>query len=469
MSCSGSSSGATVTQLMSKGSADAYLTQDPTITFWRFKYSKHSNFAMEAIEQPFGAQPQFGGDVQVILNKTGDLIYYQYVLIDLPGIVACEASAAVCGIGGNNFPCCDPCDPCGDGAEPVCGCPTPTPVTSSVQEEDLFVEDQDSCTGLTRPWAHYTNAIGQFVVKRACLTVGGQTIDTLYNDYLFAWEELSGKAGKRLTEMIGKRFTRAQLVQDSKRNRRLYVPLPWWFTQTPGNAYPMVSAQFHAVQLNMTFETLARSIQVSDCDVAVTKCNDCQPLLATDLMARMLTTYIYLDCEERNRFASSCFEQLISQVQTFQTCIKGCNANIQLNFNNPMIELIWMVRRKCNELCNSHFNYSGKWGRDPINNVTLRFNNNSRLGTCEGKYYRLVEPYQSHSSIPEAFIYSYSFALFPEQAQPSGSANFSRIDNVEMQLSLQSEMSDEDVSIIVFGRSWNVMRYREGLAGLSFS
>lgn len=468
--CQGATSSATLTQLVALGAADVYLTKCPTITYFRFRYNKHTNFAMESIEQTFNSPVAFGADAQLTLNRNADLLYYQYVLIDLPGITACQPQVAVCGIGGNQFPCPpDPCDPCGDGPPPECRCPGI--VISSVQEDDEefgLVDEIDVCTGLEAPWAHYVNAIGQFLIKKACLVIGGQVNDNLYNDFLFMWEELTGQPGKRLMEMIGKRYTRKQLVDDSKEDRRLYVPLPWWFTYTSGNALSLVSLQFHGVQIFVCFEELRRCVQVSSCDVLVVKCRDCQPLNANDLQARIETLYIYLDIEERDRFATGSFETLQQQHQVFQACFKSCQVRMQLNFNHPVIELIWAVRRKCQELVNNHFNYSGKWGKDPIKYVHLRLNNQSRFSGREGRYFRLVQPWQFHTDIPETFIYCYSFALHPEEAQPSGSANFSRIDVAELVFDLQDALSDEEVTVMVFATSWNVFRYRQGLGGVAF-
>lgn len=469
--CLGATTQGVLTSLIALGAADVYLSKNPTITFFRFRYNKHTNFAMDTIEQVFQTQVSFGSEVQLTLNRNGDLLYYQYVLIDLPGITSCTPQVAVCGIGGNQFPCCDPCDPCGDGPAPECVCPGT--VVSSVAEDDEdeflgLIDEIDTCTGVARPWAHYVNAIGQFLIKRACLVVGGQIIDQVYNDFLYMWEELAGQPGKRLLEMVGKRFTRAQLIEDSKEDRRLYVPLPWWFTQTSGNAFPLVSVQFHGVQVHVCFEELRKSVQVSDCDVLVVKCNNCQPLNNNDLNARIDTVFIYLDIEERDRFATGSFEQLTVMHQAYYTSTKNCQIRLQLTFNHPIIELIWGIRRKCQELCNNHFNYAGKWGKDPIRATQLRLNNNVRFSR-EGRYFRLVQPYQWHTLIPDSFVYCYSFALHPEDAQPSGSCNFSRIDNIEMLIDLQDGLSDEDVTVIIFGRHWNVMRYREGLAGLAFA
>lgn len=471
-SCAGATAGGTLTELIALGACDRYLTMNATITFWRYRYNKHTNFAMEAIEQPFNSNVAFSADVQATLNRTGDLIYQQYVVIDLPAIQAVTPTAGVCGIGQQQFPYCDPCDPLGDGAPPGCNC-CPLPASSNVDEDvvfpDINEEDVDFCTGLNKPWAHWVNAIGQFLIKRACLVIGGQVIDTVYSDYMFMWEEIAGQPGKRLTEMIGKRFTRTQLVEDSQQDRRLYVPLPFFYTQNSGNALPMVSLQFHGVQIHVCFEDLQRCVQVSDANCLVVKCGDCQPLNANDLHARLDTTYIYLDVAERDRFAVGSFEQLITQVQIYSVCSKSCQIRLQLNFNHPVIELIWAVRRALQDRCNNHFNYSGKWGRDPITRVHLRFNNLPRFTGREAKYFRLVQPYQYHTLIPDSFVYLFSFALHPEQAQPSGSVNFSRIDTVELLLEIQKQLADEELQVIVFARNWNVFRYREGLGGLAFA
>lgn len=467
ISCTGTASAGALTNLIALGASDQYLTANPTITFFRYRYNKHTNFAMEAIEQPFNTQVAFGSDVQVTLNRNGDLIYFMYVVIDLPAIKAADNTQAVCGIGSPQFPCGSPCDPCGDGAAPN-ACDSCCP-TSSAQADDFTLDNLDTCTGLTRPWAHWTNAVGQYLVKRACIVVGGQVVATLYNDFLYMWEELAGKPGKRLTEMIGKRYTRAQLVADSQEDRRLYVPLPFWFTRTSGNTLPMASLQFHGIQVHICFSDLLGAVQVSDCGVLVLKCGSCQPLTNNDLSARLLTSYVYLDVPERNRFATGSFEQLIDQVQAYFMTARSSQVRLILNFNHPIIELMWAVRRKCQSMANNHFNYSGKYMKDPVKVVHCRLNNQPRFSGREGRYYRLVQPFQHHSLIPESFVYSYSFALHPEEPQPSGSMNASRIDNVELILELQDELADEDVEIMVFGRNWNVFRYREGLGGTAFS
>jgi hypothetical protein len=282
------------------------------------------------------------------------------------------------------------------------------------------------------------------------------------------WEELSGKPGKRLEEMIGKRYSKAQLVADSRRDRTLYVPLPFYFTRHSGNALPMVSLQFHALQVHVRFEELRKLIQVSDCDIEVIRCSNNQPITDNDMDAHLDTTYIYLDMEERDRFATGNFQQLITQTQQFNTMANSGTVRVTLNFNHPTLELIWAVQRKCQDDANNTFDYSGAFDRDPIHTASLNINNLPRFGR-EATYFRLVQPYQSHTNIPKGFIYNYSFALAPEDAQPSGSLNFSRIDNTEMIVRLQEAIAQTQTTLIVFARSFNILRFKEGLGGLKFS
>jgi hypothetical protein len=126
------------------------------------------------------------------------------------------------------------------------------------------------------------------------------------------------------------------------------------------------------------------------------------------------------------------------------------------------------VQRQCQAVANNTFNYSGAWGRDPIRRAKLLINNLCRFER-EAEYFRLVQPYQHHTNIPHGFVYVYSFALFPEDCQPSGSLNFSRIDNVEFSVCLQEAIAATACNLVIFGRNWNILRFKEGLGGLLYS
>mgnify|MGYP002050244551 FL=1 len=488
-----------LTQIIAQGALDTYLTANASFTFWKVRYNKHTNFAMESIGQPFNTAVSFGSEAQITLNRNGDLIYYMYVVIDLPGITACDAAREACaGIGpGSQFPYCgQSCAPCADAdrnvvEEYVDDGYTDASSTTKTQmlktAKDRWARDKyGACTSLEccdeaedcpstlcpelgGVWAHWTNDIGQFLIRSARVVIGGSTVDTLYNDFLFLYEELSGKSGRRLTEMVGKRYSRSQLVCDSRARRVLYVPLPFWFAQHSGQALALASLQFHGVQIHVEFERLEEAVAVSGRAGGVKNRATACCLTANDLSAALETTYVYLDTTERDRFATAQYEILITQNQAFQ--MQTCNSQVrmQLNFNHPVIELIWAVRRQCQERCNNWFNYSGIDNRDPVVTAALFLNNQARFSNKNGSWFRLVQPYQHHSNIPDCFCYVYSFALHPEDPSPSGSCNFSRIDHVDLALQLQDGLGKEQVTIMVFARNWNVLPFREGLAGLAYA
>jgi len=202
-------------------------------------------------------------------------------------------------------------------------------------------------------------------------------------------------------------------------------------------------------------------------------------------------TYVYLDMTERAKFADDAFEQLITEVQALNVVATNPSQRIRLDFNHALIELIWAVRKESAKNANDHFNFSGVTepvtgaNRDPVVSACLKLNNQKRFDCQSGEYFRLVQPYQHHTNVPESFIYCYSFALHPEDVQPSGTCNFSRIDNATLELVLDphlfrnnsnlgggpdgADYSGQSVEVIVFARNWNVLRFKLGLGGKAFA
>jgi hypothetical protein len=470
-----------VLQLAACSTMTALLTGDPKMTYWRFRYVQYTNFAMQSLVQPFDSTVAFGNTAMCKIMKAGDLLYFLYVVLQIPGIRACPPRAGTCGPT-QSFPySLDPSNPCavtdaeyfatqdgganawlfqqyGSCGDYVADCAA----NACVGTGTLGACDSD-------PWVYWSNAIGQLIIRVATLIIGTQVIDTLVNDFLYIWEELAGKPGKRLTEMIGKAYCREQLIADSQETRTLYVPLPFYFTLTPGNALPLVALAFSGTFLSVNFNELRNLVVVSGPDIQVVKCNGGGPLNENDLKAAVDGTQIFLDQVERDKFASNNFEQLVVQTFALNQCVNCQQQRIQLNFVNPVIELIWAVRRQCAEKANNWFSYSGLLGREPVVAAELDFNATARQPAREGSWFRLVQPYQFHTLIPEAFIYCYSFALYPEDPQPSGSANFSRLESVTLIIQFQEGLQTESVAVLIFSRSLNMIRFRDGVAGLTFS
>lgn len=475
----GPSSNGALIQMAACGIMTALLTSTPSMTFFRFRYMQYTNFAMLSVVQPFDGTVAFGNTTTTKLQKVGDLLYFLYVVLQIPGIMACPPRVGGCGPT-QQFPyALDSNNPCsqvdaayfatvdGGGAAWL---------SSNYGCCGEFVDDCafGTCgTGAaacdTDPFVYWTNAIGQFIIKAATIIIGNQTVDTMYNDYLFMWEELAGKPGKRLNEMVGKFYCREELIAASQCTRTLYVPLPFYFTQTPGNALPLVAVMFSGVQLVIEFEQLINCIVSSGPGVQPVLCNGGGPIGFGHLRAAIDGTQIILDIMERDRFATTWFDQLITQVQALYTSSCCQVARIPIAFGTFAVEFFWAVRRKCQENANNWFNYSGIGGKDPIIAAEIDINNTPRQAMREATWYRLVQPYQFHTLIPEAFIYNYSFALYPEEAQPSGGINLARMESATLVLQLQDGLAHEDVTIIVFSRGLNLLKFREGVASLVLS
>lgn len=453
----GVTSAGTLSQLIAIGAADSHLTLGASVTYFRTKVQKCTNFAMENIIQFYSGNAQWGSEVQVTLNRTGDLITNMYILIDLPPL-----SQDVLPSGGSvstqPFPdakCIDVCDGKNAGQD----------------EDDDDMNVDNDCEDVAGPWCHWVDEIGFAAIDRVAFSIGGQIIDAAYSHYLHMWEELSGKPGKRLYEMIGKRYHRDQLIADSKKARRLYVPLNFYFTRHSGNALPLVSLQFHSLQVHIKFAPLSKLIQRSSNLVVVKNAETMALITDSSMKSSLETTYVYLDTDERDRFAVGNFSQLITQLQVHTSTISATTHRACVNFNHPTLELIWAVQRDCMASTNNTFNYSGAGETDPIVHASLKINGLPRFER-EATFFRLVQPYQHHTNIPQGHIYCYSFALYPEDCQPSGSLNFSRIDSVELNLLMQNNLTNAtnaSSSLVVYARNFNILRFKEGLGGLLYS
>lgn len=468
-----------IMQLACTGIMTAILTGNPLISFWKNKAVPYTNFAMQSMVQSFASGVAFGETAQTTVGKAGDLIYFMYAVIQLPGIRACPARGS-CGPS-QNFPySLDPSNPCGVYDAEYFATVDGGASTWLFDNYGSCGDYEDSCAANAcgaggggcdgDPWVYWANAVGQLLVKTATLTVGAQVVDVLYNDYLYMWEELAGKPGKRLTEMVGKRYCREDLIADSQQTRTLYVPLPFYFTLNSGLAFPIVACTFTNVTITIQVECLRNCVVVSGPDIEVVKCNGGGILTSQDLRLALDVTHVFLQNEERDRFATYNIEYIITQVAALYQCVSCTNVRIPLAFTGQIIELIWAVRRRCAEKYNNWFNYSGILGREPIVAAELLFNNTARQSKREASYYRLVQPYQFHTCIPEGCIYNYSFSLYPEDVyQPSGSVAANRLESMTLVLDLQDGLQTEDVTVIVFARQYNLLVFKDGVAGVRFS
>jgi hypothetical protein len=316
------------------------------------------------------------------------------------------------------------------------------------------------------------------------------------------WTELTTPEGKRsgYDNMVGNRAgstTQGGSVS-ALETARFYVPLQFWFNRNPGLALPLIALQYHEVKLNL--ELRSANELINGDDTATT----------SGLGCKLYVDYIYLDTDERRRFAQVSHEYLIEQVQFTgaESITAGSSTkNVTLNFNHPVKELIWAHVRTDfatvnTDTGNRWFNYSGstpdlvfttgELGCDSFTTALLQLNGHDRFSVRGADYFRKVQNYEHHTRVPRValdtpetdffrqYIYSYSFALSPEEHQPSGTCNFSRIDNAVLQLgygkdslSLKrnegSNAQNAGMNLNIYAVNYNVLRIMSGMGGLAYS
>ena len=209
--------------------------------------------------------------------------------------------------------------------------------------------------------------------------------------------------------------------------------------------------------------------------------------------------YIYLDTDERRRFAQVSHEYLIEQLQFQENTLA---ASIKLNFNHPVKELIWINQHNTAKAENTtsppaelvdatlnlqnaaatdgndYFNYAGGAAAkteiihgqtvyEPFDTANLQLNGHDRFAKRNASYFRTCQPLQAGHRVPSHNIYVYSFALKPEEHQPSGTCNFSRIDNAQLQFNATATTTSNTTT--VFAVNYNVLRIMSGMGGLAYS
>jgi hypothetical protein len=386
-------------QLVAYGAQDVYLTGNPVITFFKVVYRRHTNFAMESIQQTFNGTPGFGSRVSATISRNGDLITNTYLQMTVTG-----------------------------GGVPK------------------------------------TDSIAHALIKTVELEIGGQRIDKHYGDWLEIWSELTVPEEKKtgFFKMVGK--TAAVSTNAITTTETYYVPLQFFFCRNPGLALPLIALQYHEVKINVEF---------NDASVAYAG-------TPSSFDCSLYVDYIYLDTDERRRFAQVSHEMLIEQLQfTGDESITSQNLKYRMNFNHPVKELVWVFsgagadfgRYSIDDTSGDADTGLDGVGTDlvePITKAKIMLNGHDRMSERAGSYFRYVQPYQHHTRVPTKPIYVYSFALRPEEHQPSGTCNFSRIDNAQLSLEC-SDNWDAGSKIKVYATNYNVLRIMSGMAGLAFS
>jgi len=421
-------------QLVAQGKQDIFLTGNPQVTWFKMVYRRYTNFAIESQIIQFDTQPDFGRRVTCVIPRKGDLLGPMWLEIALPDIHDTS---------GNRL--------------------------------------------------SYPNSIGHALIQEISIDIGEQEIDkqtgewmelwsnyTVPKDKLEAWQKMIGQVpnggfGNTPSSLVG--------PQGLYGPKYLYVPLHFWFCKSPGLALPLLALQYHTIRINISIRALNQMFIYNTptiCPMDVTA--------ATNSITSMnlYGDYIHLDVEERRRFVANSHEYLIEQVQyipSFAIDTTASTVQIQMEFNNPIRELFWFIQRDAAVNARQWFNYTNITINDTaalqnqIATSLLRIEGYDRFDERNADYFRLVQPYQVHTSVPiNAYTYSYSFCFQPEDIQPSGSLNASRLNTMTLQLTFP-DGSKQQPSVTpargtanarIYALNHNILRVVDGFGGILF-
>jgi len=278
------------------------------------------------------------------------------------------------------------------------------------------------------------------------LEIGGQKIDKHYAQWLSIYDELfeSSDSHSYLNTMN-------TCPKAANSTEYVYYPLRFWFNRNAGLALPLIALQYHEVKVLLSMKQPAAGLNLTSVDDK-----------------KLLVNYVYLDTDERRRFAQVSHEYLIEQVQhtgveTISTPpAGGKSGKVDMNFNHPVKALFWNTSAALS---------AGGF----LDDVNIQLNGHDRFKKRDGDYFKLVQPYETglgHGA-PERCdatkpnTQMYSFCLKPGEHQPSGSCNFSRIDNAR--LVFNAKGNDSDMNLHLFAMNYNVLRIMSGMGGLTYS
>jgi len=312
--------------------------------------------------------------------------------------------------------------------------------------------------------ARYVDDVGRAILEKVTLEMGGVLFDELYPEYMHVWDELTTPTDKQLGVVTGKSSSVNYLIEIAKNQQIFYVPLCFYFTEDWSNALPIVALHLTDVRISITLKSKSDIILASSGSYTIVDATDG---VITD--PHILAECVYLDDAERKWFAESSHKYLISQVQQVSAVEIAANETafeMELLLNHPVKELFVMYRSTTNKEGKKWFNFTGNEGAGAFENeafktMQLKFNNNVRFDAKDPVYFRVIQPRQFHTRIPDKHIYVYSFALNPEDRDPSGSVNFSRIDNARLFFTFSSSTMVAG-EFLVFARSINVTSIQDG-------
>lgn len=509
-------------QLVAVGPQDEKLTKDPEITFFQSVYDPYVSFALESIENTWSGVADFGRKVQVDICRSGDLVTKCVVEVDLP-LLRDWTGTDTSGVGwapnlghtlikevSINIGGCDVDKHYGIWWDAWTALTLPSEkrvgYNQMIGQENLeYVQSLPNQSPDGVALGVYTDAATNQVQGVRLRTNGNQTCKNSLDDLPNERTVLHHPAQK------------------------LYIPLHFWFCVNWGLALPLIALQSHQLRLQVQFRPFQECI-VLCCTTSEIAVGAVPPLIpptvAPDAPAVLIPTdgsirdlhmvssvlwvdYVYLDGDARVLMAQSPHEYLIKQLQYNQgEGVSTTQPRVRLNFNHPTTELVMFFQENAavergtapppNDTQpaiygGNQWNFysvfntdtgnpgigAADFGAQPVSSLKLQMNGSDRMTARHGDYFNLVQPYNHHSNVPVNSpndldtryrgLLVYSFALDPEEHQPQGTCNFSRLDTSTIIATLRNINNGNPGTVHVFAVNYNFLRVSCGMGGVAYA
>lgn len=423
-------------QLASVTGINRYLDILPQMTFFLKMYKRHTAFAIGHIHHEFGSQLKFGCSASAIIQRAGDLLGRTWLQMSV-GPIRYRGNST-----GN---------------------------------------EADGVFDFPNHYAHYTNSLGHAMIEEAEIQIGGTQIDTHNGVFMDIWDQITRNFEHNLGENIGQYEGPTELAEAARTTQDLLVPFIFWHNKFYHQYLPIIGLQFHDVRYRVRLRPLEQlTVYGGDADhnsVSFSE-NICNPYL--------LSEFVYLERSERRFFARANLEWLIDQVQKcwFDKRLDQCSYDHRLDINHAVIEFFIVARQDqfLQEGVNDLLNYSGPLEEHtntyvpPISQIQLVLNSHNRTNDRVPVLFWRRENFRLyHTAIPRKMIYGMSFALYPESPDPSGSCNFSHIDNATLKFIFPALHPDTrtcvkwEGCVEMYFRHWNRFKISAGMGAVRYA
>jgi hypothetical protein len=389
--------------LQTHGTIDTYLTDSPQIDVFKYKVYRYTNFVRKVKKVTMSGFADFNSNISVDIPKSGHILTKMYIHLKLPKLTKIDAD-----------------------------------------------------------YLNWSDNLSSAIIDGPItLSIGGVIVDRMYPDFEDLYDELSSLEDKRRGQMTLKSDMYQSAVYNASKETDIYIPLRFSFTKNYKLGLPIAS-MIQDIKINFKMKSFFDCINY----------NGTVPPKYNVLASTFFTEYIDLDPLVIDQFANYkhtfVIDQVQEQIELISNSMTNNNFNSILKFNSPCKELIFALVEKSNIDSNNYYAYSrSSDDLSFITDLTVLLNGISYIDDFPESYYRLVMPYQHHSRIPLKYVYSIPFAIYPEDTQPSGKIDLSKISEVVVQLKLKND--NPDLVLRIYAITYNIATIENGIYSLLYN